>query len=169
MKISKEGINSLMTLEGKVKSGELHFPYSDKTGKRVHEWSKDSTIGYGHLIRTPEEFDKFIGGIGEEEAINLKNNDLQKFNSFCETKLPETLSQNEFDACVIFCYNIGLHEFEHNSSVFKWLTKVKEGRNFTCLEDAWKAYRKQDGVVLQGLVNRRRKEWHMFIDGEYLA
>jgi GH24 family phage-related lysozyme (muramidase) len=35
------------------------------------------------------------------------------------------------------------------------------------LKKYWNQYIRQDGKVVKGLINRRRDEWEMFIDGDY--
>ena len=45
--------------------------YYDKTGKYITEYKEGATIGWGHLIQSRAEFEKYKDGITEREAIRL--------------------------------------------------------------------------------------------------
>ena len=45
--------------------------YYDKTGKYITEYKEGATIGWGHLIESRAEFEKYKDGITEREAIRL--------------------------------------------------------------------------------------------------
>ena len=74
------------------------------------------------------------------------------------------LTQNQFDALVIFVFNIGINSFK-NSSVVKIINGEKT--NYKGLEDAWKAWNKSQGRVMQGLNNRRNAEYKLYTQGIY--
>ena len=107
------------------------------------------TIGYGHYGSDVKENDT----ITEHEARILLAHDLTKF----ETKVNKyndiyNFTQNEFDALVSFAYNIGsIDQLTQNGKRTK-----KE------ISNAMLLYTKSGGVVLSGLVRRRKEENILF-------
>ena len=156
MRISRDGIEILKLRE------ELRLkPYDDKTGKTITEYIPSATIGYGHLI-SPVEWNQFREGIPADMAERLLKNDLKRFESAVESGIKKSLNQNQFDAIVIFCFNIGVSKFR-KSSAFKLLNNPKAETPYMNLESAWKAYNKDDGVVKEGLIERRAIEWELYL------
>ena len=157
-KISKDAIELLKSIE------ELKLlPYDDQTSNTINSYVSGATIGYGHLIKE-KEWEIYKGGISEEEANILFNNDLLPFETLVYNLVTAQLSQKEFDALVIFAFNIGEPQFKQ-SSVLK-MVNGKKG-NYNTLEDAWMAFKYSQGKVLQGLINRRRAEYNIFTNGIY--
>ena len=90
---------------------------------------------------------------------------ISKYEYCVETSVVyKDLTQQEFDACVIFCYNIGTTGFA-NSSVCKMLNGQKT--NYKTLDDAWMAWNKSQGKVTKGLTRRRQAELDIFHKGVY--
>lgn len=75
-----------------------------------------------------------------------------------------SLTQEQFDALTIFCYNIGVNGFK-NSSVIKIINSEKT--NYTSLYDAWMSWNKSNGKVNEGLKNRRNAEYKIYSEGVY--
>ena len=69
-----------------------------------------------------------------------------------------SLRQNQFDALVSFCYNLGPGTLKHSDL----LSFVNAGR-FQQAADAFLEYVHADGQVLPGLVRRRRAERILFL------
>jgi len=138
------------------------FPYNDKTGRRINKWNPNATIGVGYLI--PEnEWERFSQGITEETALHLMDNTLLRFEKSINTHLLVGVTQAQFDALCVFCYNVGTTAFE-NSSMLKMINK-QVGSRYPTLKDAWLAYCKDDGKFSQGLYNRRTREYAVFSCG----
>jgi GH24 family phage-related lysozyme (muramidase) len=161
--ISQDGVNLLKGIE------ELSlFPYDDKTSLRLTKWNKHATIGYGHLIRE-FEFDEYKNGITELEAEALFKKDIDiEVGSL--RQMSYNLTQNQFDALLIFSYDIGgqLKGGFDKSSARKMLEDCDDdGSNYGNLQDAWKSFNKQGGIILRGLQNRRNAEWNIFANGVY--
>ena len=76
------------------------------------------------------------------------------------------LAQNEFDALVIFAFNVGASAFK-GSAVVKLVNDPKAITLYINLEAAWKAWNKSQGKVMSGLNNRRNCEWKIYADGIY--
>lgn len=138
-------------------------PYDDQTGKVIKEWNIHATIGYGHLI-SEKEWSQYEKGITREQAGELFDNDLLKYEDAVVVSIKKYVTQNQFDALVIFCYNIGVNGFK-NSSVVKIINGQKS--NYSSLEDAWKAWGKSNGKQNKGLENRRNAEYKIYSEGKY--
>lgn len=127
MNFSEKGVNTLKALEGYGST-----PYKDLSGF----W----TIGYGHKIKEGEKF-TFLD---KEEALKLLIQDVERFVKFLNIHLCNginkiNLTQNQFDALVMFVYNIGDTRFL-GSSVFQYLKDKK-------FEEAIKPWRKWKNVT----------------------
>ena len=77
-----------------------------------------------------------------------------------------SLSQHQFDALVIFAYNVGIEGFS-SSSVVRLVNDPNAQTAQKSLESAWKAWNKSQGVVNAGLVNRRNAEWKIYSKNIY--
>lgn len=136
MRTSERGINLIKQFEGCV----LHA-YDDGFG--------NLTIGYGHCAD-----DVYQGQvITERDAERILLNDLVRFennvNKYVNTY---ELNQNQFDALVSFAYNIG---------------SVDEMLRYGAIElkgipDRMLLYVHAGDEVVEGLVNRRKKEVELF-------
>ncbi len=140
-------------------------PYDDQTGKDITAWVEGATIGYGHLISSVE-WSKYKDGITREQAFSLFNDDLVPYVNTVKTKVTASIIQNEFDAMVILAFNIGQRAFTH-SSVLKMVNNPELKTTYKNLEDAWKAWNKSQGVINNGLINRRQAEWDIYSKGIY--
>ena len=160
MKLSKEGTALLKKIEVLALQ-----PYDDQLSLKsapIKNWVHGATIGYGYLI-PQDEWDKYKNGITEAEADALFDKKISKYEKAVLTSTGK-LTQQEFDACVIFCYNIGVSGFT-NSSVCKMLNGQKT--NYKTLDDAWMAWNKSQGKVMKGLTKRRQAELDIFHKGVY--
>ena len=155
MKLSEKGIKHLSSWEGC-----RLFPYDDKTGRKTPYWLPSATIGVGHLIYE-NEWDKFKDGITEKYAENLLSKDIEYFENVINKKIEVDINQNQFDALVILCFNIGASGFV-NSSVRKLINDPGANTQYDNLESAWKAWNKSGGKIVNGLINRRENEWRLY-------
>ena len=163
MKLSEKGIKLLSKWEGcKLR------PYDDQTGLRLNNWNPNATIGIGHLIHEPE-WEKYRDGISQAYAEKLLAVDVEPKESTVKKSLTAYVNQNQFNALVILCFNIGSTGF-NNSSVRRIINDpVNHSTGYNDLESAWKAWNKSNGKIMQGLVNRRIKEWNLYITPEAVA
>ncbi len=69
-----------------------------------------------------------------------------------------TLTQNEFDALVSLCYNIGQGAFRGSKLLKAINTRDEEG-----IKQEWLSWDHIKGVVVQGLLNRREAELELFL------
>ena len=162
MKISDNGINILKRFEGRVKIGGKHVIYDDKTGKPVDsnkELPKGATIGYGHLIKSGEDF---RDGITERQATEILRLDISMAEQAVKDNITVHLSQNQYDALVSLAYNIGAKNFA-GSTVVKYVNDSNyHNTKYPTLESAWKAWNKSGGGEMSGLSNRRHQEFSLF-------
>lgn len=162
MKISDNGINMLKRFEGCVKIGDKHVVYDDKTGKPVNsdeKLPKGATIGYGHLIKSGEDFKN---GITERQATEILRLDILTAERAVKDNITVPLSQNQYDALVSLAYNIGAKNFA-DSTVVKYVNDSNyHDAKYRTLESAWKAWNKSGGMKMTGLSNRRHQEFKLF-------
>ena len=107
MKISKKGKEILCLVEGcKTKI------YRDSKGL--------PTIGVGHLL-TEEEIkkEKFAKGITKAEMFELLDKDLERFENVISNSVIVPFTQDQFDALVIFSFNIGVSAFQKSTLLEK--------------------------------------------------
>lgn len=162
MKISDNGINMLKRFEGSVKIGARHVIYDDKTGRPVNsdkELPAGATIGYGHLIKSDEDFKH---GITERQATEILSSDISTAERAIKDNITIPLSQNQYDALVSLAYNIGAKNFA-NSTVVKYVNDSNyHNTKYPTLESAWMAWNKSGGREMAGLTNRRQQEFNLF-------
>jgi len=160
MSLGPKGISLLKSIEGLAL-----VPYDDQTGKDITAWVKGATIGYGHLI-AKSNWAKYQNGLTEAAALTLLKADLSPFVNTIKNKVKVGVTQNEFDAMVIFAFNIGQTGFS-TSSVLKMVNDPMAKTAYSSLENAWKAWDKSQGKVSRGLKNRRQAEWNIYNKGVY--
>lgn len=160
MRLSSKGLRWLKDVERLALS-----PYDDQTRKRIDSWCKGATIGYGHLIRR-SEWEQYRDGISQDEADELFLKDLVPFEVVVR-EIPRELTPHEFDACVIFAFNIGVDGFRNSTARKMIANPTFRSSVYPNLRAAWKAFNKSQGRVSQGLINRRAAEWDMYSSGIY--
>ena len=162
MKFSNQGIELLKQLEGCVRKGDKHIVYDDKTGRPVDGGAplpRGATIGYGHLIKPGENFS---GGITERVATELLRADIAAAQRAVQNNITVPLTQNQYDALVIFAYNIGTKNFA-KSTVAKYINNPNfHSLIYPNLESAWRAWNRAGGAVSKGLIKRRQREIDLF-------
>lgn len=110
------------------------------------------TIGYGHTSTAKEGM-----VITEAEAETLLRKDLKMFeNSVNSYGL--AVNQNQFDALVSLCYNIGPGNFKKSTV----LRLVKEHPSSPDIPAAFALWNKGGGKILPGLVRRRKEETALY-------
>jgi len=119
------------------------------------------TIGYGHLI-LPSESHLITATLTKEQALILKKKDAGIAEAAIRGQVRAPLSQNQFDALVSLIFNIGSGQFS-GSTAKKRINAYDTKENIT---EAWQRWNKDDGKVVQGLVNRRKAETDLFYSDE---
>jgi len=125
-----------------------YYAYDDGYG--------NSTIGYGHKIKTGENFTQ---GLTEPQVQQLFITDIGKYVIGLNNALTVGLSQNQFDALVSLQFNLGPNVKTQPVTVLNAGGAV-QASDFT-------AYDHVNGVVSPGLLNRRKAEWMIFSQNIY--
>lgn len=122
--------------------------------------AKKWTIGYGHTGLVDGK--PIVAGmkITRKKAEELLMTDLSKKYALAVNKLGP-LNQNQYDALISFCYNLGVHIFKGN------LLKAIKQQQWVEVARQLKLYNKAkvDGVMkeLTGLTRRRTAEAELFL------
>ena len=129
--------------------------YSDAAGKL--------TIGVGHLL-TPSELSsgkiwiagepvRYADGLSEAQILELLGQDLEGAEAAVNNGVEVELSQNQFDALVSFCFNVGAAAFR-NSTLLRLLNQG----HYDDVPAQLRRWVHCRGEVVQGLVRRREHE-----------
>lgn len=95
--------------------------------------------------------------ITKDYAIEILMSTLKIFES-CVNKYAPNLNQDQFDALVSFCYNVGIGNFKSSTL----LKKVIKNRFDESIMNEFMKWVHAGGKVLNGLVNRRIKEGNLY-------
>ena len=149
MKLSANGFKLLGELEGIVLR-----PYRDSVGI--------PTIGIGSTYYEDGTKVKMSDkAITKERAIQLAKNVVKSFEAQVNKSILPTMVQNQFDAMVLLCYNIGESGFARSSVVRNF-----NAGNIQKAADSFLLWNKAGGKVVKGLVNRRNIERTLFLSTE---
>ncbi|GKX60262.1 lysozyme [Leminorella grimontii] len=135
------GINLIKEFEGLKLS-----KYRDAVGL----W----TIGYGHLIRSGETFER---SLTEQEAEALLRKDLLESERGIRRLVSVPLTQNQFDALVSFVFNVGVGRLATST-----LLKKLNAQDYRGAADELPKWNRAGGNVLEGLTRRRQAERALF-------
>ena len=167
MNISDNGVRTLKLCEGRVVRCGRHVIYDDKNGQPVAMGAplpRGATIGYGHLIKPGEDF---RDGIDENTATKILRGDLGYAERAVCNAITTNLRQNQFDALVMLCFNIGARNFA-SSTVVKYINNPEfKSARYPTLAAAWRAWNKTGGRVSAGLIRRREIELKIYENGIY--
>ena len=111
------------------------------------------TIGYGHTSGVKEG-----QAITREQAEELLIQDLRPFEIGVNNLVNVPLNQNQFDALVSFCYNLGTGNLK-NSTLLKLLNKG----DYNGAAEQFDRWVYAGGKKLNGLVKRRAEEKKLFL------
>jgi lysozyme len=141
-KTSKKGIELIKKFEGlKLK------PYLCSAGV--------PTIGYGNTFYENNVKVKLSDpSISQERADQLLAFTLTTFEKYVDSFCRDDISQNQFDALVSFCFNLGPNSLKSSTL----LKKVNANPNDPTIKDEFLKWTKAGGKVLKGLVLRRTAE-----------
>ena len=124
--------------------------YPDPGSKDGKPW----TIGWGHT--GPEVVKGLVWT--QAWADDVFRTDLKRFESAVGGLVTVVMTQGQFDALVLFAYNIG-------STAFASSTLLKMLNAGDCAGSAlqFRRWNKNDGKVMRGLVRRRAAEECLFL------
>jgi len=125
-------------------------PYQDEGGV----W----TIGYGATYDlSGNPVTASTAPVTQEQAAQLLQVQVVPRAQAVVSAIKVPLNQNQFDACVSLCYNIGISGFT-NSTV----ARMCNANNFSAAAQAFLMWKLVNGKVSAGLMNRREKEMTLF-------
>ena len=120
------------------------------------------TIGYGHTHNV-----KAGMKITQQQADEFLKQDVAKFEQGINQTLREfgtKVTQHQFDALVIFSFNVGLRAFQKSTMAKKlYLMDNKDQLSVNAVADQFPRWNKAGGKVLPGLVKRRGQERLLFL------
>ena len=134
---------------------EKHEGYRDKTYK---DTAGNPTIGYGHLIKSGEDFSK---GTTKTKAGDLLSQDTGTAVNIVNSKVTVKLSQTQSDALVDFTYNEGSGNFGKSAL----LKNINTGSSVT--KENFTDWNQAGGKVDKGLTTRRTDEYNLYSSGTY--
>jgi lysozyme len=136
MKLSEKGRALLIELEGK-----RNHIYEDVAGLK--------TIGVGHLLKPGED----MTDLTDEQVDELLTKDLEIFERLVFGAVIAKINQAQFDALVIFAFNVGAGAFLKST-----LRQVINRSEFDQVPYQLMRWNKAGGKVVAGLTNRRKAE-----------
>lgn len=146
IKTGDEGINLIKTFEGFRST-----PYKCPAGI--------PTIGYGATFYTNgKKVTMSDRPITEAQAVTLLKDMLISFERYVDSYCVDIINQNQFDALVSFCYNLGPSNLK-SSTLIK---KVNANPNDPTIRAEFMKWTKAGGRTLAGLVRRREAEANLY-------
>ena len=151
MQVSAEGLELLRDLEGIERE-----VYRDSAGL--------PTIGCGHLLTRDELHsgkiqcgDQVIrwkdGPLSDAEIDALLNEDTGWAEACVEACVRVQLTQNQYDALVLFAYNVGPNAFREST-----LCRLLNHGDYAAVPEQMRRWTKAGGQVIRGLQVRRERE-----------
>ena len=117
------------------------------------------TIGYG-TTRYPNGVKITLkdAPITEAKALEYLMFDMMSFERNVDAYCRDDINQNQFDALVSFCYNVGPNSLKASTL----LKKVNINPNDPSIANEFAKWNKGAGRVLKGLVRRRKEEAQLY-------
>ena len=145
-KIGENGINLIKKFEG-FSSKPYLCP------------AKICTIGYGATFYpNGKKVTMTDKALTEAEGVVLLKSMLLKFEQYVDSYCVDTITQNQFDALVSFCYNLGPANLKSSTL----LKKVNANPNDETIRAEFMKWTKAGGRTLKGLVTRRTAEADLY-------
>lgn len=116
------------------------------------------TIGYGTLIDTADEKYLLTATVTREQAEVLLRKDIAPMEGAINKMVTAPICQNQFDALLSFCYNLGVNSLR-NSTLLKKLNKNPYDPSILWEFDKWVH---AGGQKLPGLITRRKLESKLY-------
>lgn len=166
--INRDELIQMVTDHLQDEEGFRSFIYDDANGK---PWTQSKignpTIGYGHLVK-PEEMAQFANGISEPDAYRLLLQDITTHLNPIIPAVKVPLRLKQWVMLASHAFNSGPNAVKNST----YLKMINGNSPLAAIEKSFKEWNKmtikQNGkpvkVVVQGLVNRRFREWQMFTE-----
>jgi len=96
--------------------------------------------------------------ISEARATEIFLNVIKHYEHSVDSFCRDDINQNQFDALVSFCYNLGAGSLKSSTL----LKKVNADSNDPLIKDEFLKWNKCQGKVLKGLTERRKAEADLY-------
>jgi len=117
------------------------------------------TIGYGNTFyENKAKVTLKDSAITEQRAVELLAWSLSGFEQYVDSYCVDTITQNQFDALVSFCYNLGPANLKSSTL----LKKVNANPNDPTIRAEFLKWNKAGGRALAGLTRRRTAEADLY-------
>jgi len=117
------------------------------------------TIGYGStLYANGARVRMSDRPLSQQEADVLLNHEVDKFAKIVDSMTRDDVSQNQFDALVSFCFNVGGGALKSSTL----LRKVNANPSDATIKAEFLRWNKAGGRVLKGLTTRREAEANLY-------
>ena len=124
--------------------------------------AKVPTIGYGTTVYPNGTKVKLGDVCTSEQALSYLRNDLIYFEKMVDAYTRDDVSQQQFDALVSFCYNLGAKNLKDSTL----LKKINADPNdYANIKLQWLKWDKAGGKSLKGLTLRRNAEFYYYRNG----
>ena len=121
--------------------------------------AKVPTVGYGSTFYENGKKVKITDpSITEQRAIELLQHSLKSFEQYVDSYCRDDINQNQFDALVSFCYNLGPANLKSSTL----LKKANVNPNDETIRDEFMKWTRSSGKILKGLVARRQAESDLY-------
>lgn len=151
LQASENAISLIKYFEGIKLKGGLSYPYLDKF---ANKW----TIGYGTTFIGTSPVTATTQPINEAQASKLVISKVKSdFEPAIKKAIKVPLTQNEFDALVVFTYNLGQGRMAGSN-----LVKLINQKKYVEAANEFLKWANAGGVAVPGLLRRRRNEKYLF-------
>lgn len=117
------------------------------------------TIGYGSTFYENDKKVKLTDpSITEQRASELLLDSLKGFERYVDSYCRDDINQNQFDALVSFCYNLGPANLKSSTL----LKKANVNPNDPTIAQEFLKWNKAGGKALKGLTKRRQAESDLY-------
>ena len=121
--------------------------------------AKVGTIGYGSTFYENGKKVKITDpSITEQRATELLQHSLKSFEQYVDSYCRDDINQNQFDALVSFCYNLGPANLKSSTL----LKKANVNPNDPTIAQEFLKWNKAGGRALKGLTKRRQAESDLY-------
>lgn len=110
------------------------------------------TYGFGHTagVEKGDEIDLY-------GAVRLLKEDVKVFERAVNRAVTVPVTQSQFDALVMFTYNVGVYAFQKST-----LLRCLNDKNYACVDREWVRWKFFHGKPVKGLEARRARELAIF-------
>ena len=117
------------------------------------------TVGYGSTFYENDKKVKLTDpSITEQRASELLLDSLKGFERYVDSYCRDDINQNQFDALVSFCYNLGPANLKSSTL----LKKANVNPNDPTIAQEFLRWNKAGGRALKGLTKRRQAESDLY-------